>query len=358
MDEQQARRELRAALKRRRLQQRFALGLLGVVFLGSLIAAGVSYAQEGAFRGEQLLPLIYGAMFLLMWRITRRMDASGALVVCRVVHPYGVGGRGLRIRLPDGALLDASLADDKGAVLNAGDQVWFANPRPGQRLIGVAWDRFQQRGEPVVSVTPARLVVPAGAVPSVFGPDVVQDALGSGAGSRPGSVAGSGAGSPPGSLSGAPSGSVAGARPGQPPRPLAIRPLGPPPLPCPDGIDESQARAALRSADGRRAVTPPDVPLEIVTIDSPPPSAYAPRRADITIRRADGTRLTWPVTMERWPDRGSTAWATRGEAGESIRLVAPTSAGDVVVIDPLAPASQAPTSQAPTSRAASNEPPA
>lgn len=314
MDEQRARRELRAALKRRRAQQRLTLGLLAGIALASLVIAGISMARHRAFSGEQLLPLIYGGLLYVVWRLAGpSMDTRGELVACRVVHPHGMDGRGLRIRRPDGALLAVPFVADK-TMLNTGDEVWFVAPQDGRRLIGVTWDPLLGRGQPVTSALAARLVVPPGAVPG-------------------------------GAL-------------GAAPEPLAIRPLGPPPLPMPDGIDERQARAALaqqrwlgrlgRSArpgqlarSRSRAVTPPDVPLEVVAVDGDPPSAYAPRTGPIVVRRADGTRLTWPVTLQTWPARGSTAWATRVSEGEHVRLVVPTPAGDVVVVEPGGPATPA-----------------
>lgn len=252
--------------------------------------------------------MVYGAVAYAIWRFgLRPLDTSGPLVRCRVVHPYGVAGRGLRIRRPDGAILAVALADDKGAAVDAGDEVWCVDPREGRRLLGVRWNPVLLRGEAIVGTTAPRLVIPPGAVPRSMLSRAVQDQL-PGAHDRR--------------------------------RPLVIAPLGPPPPEPPDGVDERQARVGL--AHGKlRSATAPDVPLEIVTIDSEPPSAYAPRRADVTVRRADGTRLTWSVTMEHWPAMGTSAWSTRAATGEQVRLVVPTPAGDVVVVEPHEPARRA-----------------
>lgn len=119
-----------------------------------------------------------------------------------------------------------------------------------------------------------------------------------------------------------------------PPRPLAIRPLGLPPPEPPDGIDENQARAALRGGKGAGGAGGDVAPLAVVTIDSAPPSAYAARRGEIVVGRRDGARFTWAVTIDRWPALGSTAWATPVGEENRVRLVLPTPAGDVVVVEP------------------------
>lgn len=313
VDEQQARRELRTALKRRRRQQWGALGLLIALVIGSGVVAATSYAAQGTFSGEQLLPLFYGALTVVVWRaFLRPTDLTGPLVACRVAHPSGTGGTGLRFRRPDGALLGVRLSDDKGAPLNPGDELWLVDPREGRRVIGFTWNRLLQRSEPVASVTPARLLLPPGSVPRAYAYHAPQDSL------------------------------PAASPRETPPRPMAIRPLGPPPLATPDGIDEDQARWALRHGVRGKAAPPREVPLEVVTVDSPPPSPYASRTQPITVRRADGRRSTWTVTMDTWPERGSTAWAGRVDGGdgdgERVWLVVPTCVGDVLVVAPRGPA--------------------
>lgn len=365
MDEAQARRELRTALKGRRRQQVGALVLVGAVLLGSLAGAIAETVVAGRISSMAALPLIYAAMMVVLGRLYfRRVDTEAELVRCRVVHPYGVGGVGLRIRRPDGALLAITLSDDKGAVVNEGDDVWCLDPKEGRPLAGVRWNPVLRRGEVVMGIGRSRLVVPPGALPAALardftahGPhDTPQDRLhDEDPGSSP--LGSSPLGSAP--LGSAPLGSshAGSSHPGPvgrpSPRPLAIKPLGPPPPTPPDGIDEHQARAALaapppsRLPSRRTSPTPPDVPLQVVTIVSAPPSPYAPRRAQITVRRATGESFSWETTLQRWPTAGSTAWATPLADGQPARLVLPTPAGDVVVAEPHGPARPAASAEPP-----------
>ena len=306
--------------------------LVGSLLLGTLVGAAAEFAAEGRVGSMAVLPLVYAALIVVLRRLyIRRVDTGAELVRCRVVHPYGVGGAGLRIRCPDGALLAVALSDDKGAAVSEGDDLWCHDPQEGRPLTGVRWNPVLGRGEAVMGIGRSRLVVPPGAVPAALARDLSppagpQDRL-------LGEVTGSPAARPPGAAS-----------PSAPPRPLAIKPLGPPPPPRPDGIDEQQARAALAARlpsrwPGRRALpATPDVPLEVVTVTSPPPSPYAPRRGQVTVRRATGDSFAWETTLQRWPTAGSTVWATPVAESQQVRLFVPTPAGDILVAEPHGPA--------------------
>ncbi|GAB78653.1 hypothetical protein SAMN05421595_2306 [Austwickia chelonae] len=318
MDERHVRAVLRRAVtQRRRLTVAGAIPLIGAALTAAVYGGNLLLGGDPSAVDLALWPTVTAtaaATCAGMWRSGRApVDLDAPLTRCVVVRPPRAGQRGLRVRRPDGAILEIPLTVAKGSTsLRAGDDLWAVSCQDGQPFAALRWDQALGSGLFVRGLRRARMVLPPSAspqdgVPMVRGREVV--GAGGGIGLR---------------------------------RPLAIAPLTPAQewIP-PEAIDETQARALLdreRRSPLAAPDIPPDAPLGLVRVLTARRTASSSTKGEVWVQRPGGDEFGWKARTDAWPGADTTAWATRVADGLYVYLVAVTSTGDVVLVRPLSTA--------------------